>query len=54
MTVLDILASTKIHSLARGCVFSYRLSHLVCVWVRVCTLDKNTVHFSAHEENAQQ
>ena len=28
MTVLDILASTEIHSLARGCVFSYRLSHI--------------------------
>ena len=27
MTVLDILASTEIHSLARGCAFSYRLSH---------------------------
>ena len=26
MTVLDILASTEIHSLARGCAFSYSLS----------------------------
>ena len=25
MTVLDILASTEIHSLPRGCAFSYRL-----------------------------
>ena len=29
MTVLDILASTEIHSLARGCAFSYRLSHII-------------------------
>ena len=29
MTVLDILASTEIHSLARGCAFSYRLSHIL-------------------------
>ena len=29
MTVLDILASTEINSLARGCVFSYRLSHIL-------------------------
>ena len=28
MTVLDILASTEINSLARGCAFSYRLSHI--------------------------
>ena len=28
MTVLDILASIEIHSLARGCVFSYRLSQI--------------------------
>ena len=29
MTVLDILASTEINSLARGCAFSHRLSHII-------------------------